>query len=173
MPSDLSIAAPIRLIISDVDGVLTDGTITYDDRGGETKSFHVRDGQGIKLWQQAGHRFAILSARRSPVVARRAEELGIDLLRQGFEDKWPAAAALIQSLGMSPHETAYIGDDLPDIAVMRQVGLAVAVSDAATDTRRAAAWTTCAAGGRGAVRELIERLLRAKEQWDDLLAMRA
>lgn len=172
MKSDTEIAAPIRLILSDVDGVLTNGQIIYDSAGVETKAFHVRDGLGIKLWQRAGFSFGIVTARNSELVARRAEELGITSLRQGCQQKWDAALELMQLAGCSAEETCYIGDDLPDLSVMTRVGLPVCVSDGASDVRKAATWITKLPGGTGAVRELIERLLHAKSKWDSLVVQR-
>lgn len=167
---DQIIADPIRLIISDVDGVMTDGRIIYDNSGIETKCFHVRDGLGIKLWQRAGYQFAIITSRTSDVVRLRAAELGITTVRQGVSDKWKAAGEVFSSLGITASETCYIGDDLPDLAVMRHVALAVAVGDAAEDVRQAADWTTRLHGGQGAVRELIERLMKAKACWEDFVS---
>jgi len=169
---DYEIAKPIRLILSDVDGVLTDGLITIDNAGVESKSFHVRDGQGIKLWRKAGFEFGILTARNSQVVKLRAQELGIAWVRQGFADKLPAARELMQSIGVTPQEVCYIGDDLPDIPVMLEVGLSATVSDGATEVKQHAKWVLENAGGRGAVRELIERLLQAKGRWEDLIPTR-
>ena len=168
--SEQAIAAPVRLIISDVDGVLTDGRIIYDSGGVETKCFHVRDGLGIKLWQRCGFHFAILSARSSPAVAARAAELAIERVLQGIESKWPAAEQLITELGLTPDQTCYIGDDLADLSVMRRVGLAAPVADASDDVRARADWTLRLPGGAGAVRELIERLLRAQSRWEQAVA---
>lgn len=167
--SDHDIAAPILCILSDVDGVLTDGGIVYDDRGGETKRFHVRDGVGIKSWMNSGFHFSILTARESPTVIRRASELGIQHIRQGYQDKLPAALEMIAELGCKPEQVCYIGDDLPDIAVMRKVALAAAPADAAADARRAAHWVMQRDGGQGVMRELCERLLRAKNRWEEHL----
>lgn len=167
MAHDDQIARPIRVLLSDVDGVMTDGRIIYDNRGNETKCFHVRDGLGIKLWQKAGYHFAIITSRTSEVVRIRAAELGVEHVRQGVPNKWTAAIEVMRLLGVTAEETAYIGDDLPDLAVMRQVALPIAVADAADDVRRGARWTTRLAGGHGAVREAIERILKAKAQWED------
>ena len=166
---DIEIAKPIRLILSDVDGVMTDGSIVLDNSGIETKSFHVRDGLGIKLWQKAGFHFGILTARNSQIVKLRAAELGIALVRQGFSEKLPAAREMMQSLQIKPSETCYIGDDLQDLPVMFDVGLSVAVSDAAAEVLSVAKWSLKTPGGRGALRELIERLLRAKSRWEDFV----
>ncbi len=167
--SDDQLAAPIRCILSDVDGVMTDGRIIYDASGVETKRFHVRDGLGIKLWMRSGFQFGVLTARNSPIVRQRAAELGIEHVRQGFEDKWPAAVEMLSVMGYEPKDVCYIGDDLPDIAVMRRVALAVAPADASTDARAAAHWVLHRSGGEGAVRELTERLLRAKSRWEEHL----
>lgn len=166
---DREIASPIRFILSDVDGVLTDGRINIDNEGIETKSFHVRDGMGIKQWQTSGMGFGILTARNSKVVQFRAAELKIQTVRQGFSEKLPAALEIFEELNLSPEEVCYIGDDLPDIPVLRRVGLPVAVADAALDVRRVASWTTRCTGGSGAVRELIERLMRAQRSWEEYL----
>ena len=107
----------IELILSDVDGTLTDGSIIYDNQGIETKAFHIHDGLGIKLWQQAGFSFGLLTARSSHVVKIRAAELGVKILRQGFEDKLSAAKQVIDQLGLEPSQVCYIGDDLPDLPV--------------------------------------------------------
>lgn len=160
---------PIQLIISDVDGVLTDGGITFDNQGIETKKFHVRDGMGIKLWQRAGYHFAILTARSSHIVKLRAAELDISIVRQGFEDKFPIAQQIMEELQLTPENVCYIGDDLTDLRVMTSVGLGVAVADAATDVRSSAHMTTKLAGGQGAVRELVEKILQTQKRWDELV----
>jgi 3-deoxy-D-manno-octulosonate 8-phosphate phosphatase (KDO 8-P phosphatase) len=159
----------VELILSDVDGVLTDGGIWYDNQGIELKAFHIRDGLGIKLWQRAGFRFGVLTARSSHIVKLRAGELGIDIVRQGFEDKLPAAEEIIRECRLTPQQVCYIGDDLTDLPVIRLVGVGAAVADAAAEVRAAAAYTTQLPGGRGAVRELIETILKAKSRWDDAI----
>src|SRR6056297_2710354 len=168
-PSDRELAAPIRCLLSDVDGVMTDGRIIYDSEGRETKQFHVRDGLAIKLWMNTGFQFGIITARTSPMVIKRADELGIEMVGQGHQDKWSAATEMMQSAGCSPEHVCYIGDDLPDLAVMWRVGLAVAPADAAQDVIEAADWVLQTPGGHGALRELIERLLRADERWEEHL----
>jgi YrbI family 3-deoxy-D-manno-octulosonate 8-phosphate phosphatase len=159
----------IELVLSDVDGVLTSGGIVFDNQGIETKEFHIRDGLGIRLWQRAGFRFGILTARTSHIVRLRAVELGIEIVRQGFEDKLPATQQIIEQHGLQLDQVCYIGDDLTDLPVMRRVGLGVAVADAAPDVRTYAHLVTELGGGKGAVRELIEILLKAKNRWDDLI----
>ena len=167
--SDQQLARPIEVILSDVDGVLTDGRIIVDNHGVETKQFHVRDGLGIKLWQQAGYRFGLITARNSQIVKMRAAELGIEIVRQGQTDKRKAMLDVLQQYGYKLEQVCYIGDDLPDLPVLYEVGLPVTVADAAMEVRQTARWITQAAGGAGAVRELIERLLRAKSRWDDFV----
>ncbi len=159
----------IELILSDVDGVLTDGGVYFDNQGIELKRFHIRDGMGIRLWQRAGYRFGLLTARSSHIVKVRAAELNIDIVRQGFEHKRQAAKELVESLGLKPEQVCHIGDDLTDLPVFRYVGLGVAVQDAANDVRAAADHITSLPGGRGAVREVIELILHAKGRWDDLV----
>ena len=167
LSSDAQLAAPIHCIVSDVDGVMTDGRIIYDNDLVETKQFHVRDGVGIKAWMKSGFHFGILTTRNSKIVPHRAAELGIQHVRQGYEQKAPAAQEMFAEFGYTPDQVCYIGDDLPDIPVMRTVGLAVAPADAAIDARRAAHWVLHSRGGEGALRELTERLLRAKERWEE------
>ena len=159
----------IELILSDVDGVLTDGGVLFDNRGIESKQFHVRDGLGIKLWQKAGFRFGLLTARSSHIVKVRAAELDVSLVRQGFVNKLPVAKQLMADLGLRPEQVCHIGDDLTDLSLIRHVGLGVAVADAVREVRDAARYVTELAGGRGAVREVIELLLRSKNRWDDLI----
>jgi 3-deoxy-D-manno-octulosonate 8-phosphate phosphatase (KDO 8-P phosphatase) len=169
-PNDSQIAGPIRCILTDVDGVMTDGRIVYDSAGNETKRFHVRDGLGIKVWMQSGNSFGIVTARTSPMVDRRAAELGITHVCQGRRDKWPAAMEMMATMNVTADQVCYIGDDLPDLDVMQQVALSVAPSDAATDVRGAATWVMDRPGGDGVLRELIERLMRATGKWPAISA---
>lgn len=155
----------IRLLVLDVDGVLTDGRIIYDSTGAETKAFHAADGQGIKYWLRAGHEAAILSGRDSPPVLKRAEELGIRLVRLGAKVKLPAFEEILAEAGVAADETCYVGDDLPDLPPMARAGLAVAVPDAPEEVRRVAHMVTRAAGGAGAVREVVERILKYQDRW--------
>lgn len=152
-------------MLSDVDGVLTDGRITIDNTGVESKTFHVRDGLAIKLWQRCGFHFGIVTSRNSQIVKLRAAELGVEVVRQGAVDKLPVVREILTQLKIGLHETCYIGDDLPDMAPMCEVGLAIAVADAAAEVREIAKWTTLQPGGRGAVREAIERMMKAKGIW--------
>lgn len=169
--SDLAArAAAIELLLLDVDGVLTDGSVIYADDGTELKRFHVRDGSGLKLWHGAGKRSAIVSGRRSIAVDRRAAELGIDPVLQGRDDKLAAFVQVLAATGLRPEQVCAIGDDLPDLPVLRQCGLAVAVADACQELRSVANYVTTTPGGRGAVREAIEWLLKASGRWDELVA---
>ena len=118
---------PIELILADVDGVLTSGRIIFNNQGIETKHFHIRDGMGIRLWQRAGYKFALITGRSSHIVNVRASELGIDIVRQGTETKLAAARDIITQLGLSPEQLCYIGDDLPDLPAVRLAGLGVAI----------------------------------------------
>jgi len=158
---------PIELILSDVDGVLTDGSIILDNRGIETKRFSVRDGMGVRLWQKAGYRFGLITLRSSQIVKARARELGIEIVRQGTGDKLPALRQILEELGLTPGQTCYVGDDLPDLPVVKAVGLGVAVADACAELREAADYVTAAEGGSGAVRETVEQILKAQRRWDD------
>ena len=159
----------VTVILSDVDGVMTDGGIGFDNNGVEYKQFHVRDGLGIKLWQKAGFRFGILTARNSRIVEVRADELGIDIVRQGFADKLTAGKEMAAELGCELEEICFIGDDLTDLPIMRCVGLAATVADGAAEVREIADFQTAARGGQGAIRELVERILKAQDRWDELI----
>jgi 3-deoxy-D-manno-octulosonate 8-phosphate phosphatase (KDO 8-P phosphatase) len=163
-------AAAIELLLLDVDGVLTDGSVLYADDGTELKRFHVRDGSGLKLWRAAGKRAAILSGRKSVAVDRRASELGISPVIQGCDDKLAGLESVLSQTGIAPERVCAIGDDLPDVPLFRKCGLALSVADACAEARAAAHFVTSATGGRGAVREAIEWLLRAAGTWDQLTA---
>jgi 3-deoxy-D-manno-octulosonate 8-phosphate phosphatase (KDO 8-P phosphatase) len=169
-PSLTDRAARIELLLLDVDGVLTDGGIVYANDGTETKRFHVRDGSGLKLWQRAGKRAAIVSGRSSPAVERRAAELGIDPVLQGRADKRPAFEAVLAATGLRPEQVCAVGDDLPDLPVLVRCGLAVAVADACPEVRAAAAYVTTIPGGHGAVRDAVEWLLKLQGAWNGLVA---
>ncbi len=155
-------AAKIELLVLDVDGVLTDGSIYLDDLGHETKRFQVRDGFGIKLWQKLGFSVAIITGRSGRALGHRAKELGIDRVIQGAGDKWIALQSILAGMQLAPDRVACIGDDWPELALAPRVGLFIAVADADARVRKAAAWTTKKPGGHGAVREAIERLIAAK-----------
>jgi 3-deoxy-D-manno-octulosonate 8-phosphate phosphatase (KDO 8-P phosphatase) len=162
-------AATVQLLVLDVDGVLTDGRLYFGAEGEALKVFDVRDGHGIKLLREAGIEVAILSARRSPIVERRARELGITQVIQGAADKGAGFAELARALKVASEHCAYIGDDWPDLAALAQAGFAATVADAAPEVRQAAHWVTNATGGRGAVRELAEFILRAQGRFEPLL----
>ncbi len=156
----------IELLVLDVDGVLTDGSIVYADNEVELKGFHVRDGSGLKIWQRAGKRAAIITGRQSPIVAVRAAEVGIGSVIQGVADKRPVYRQLLAAMNMRPEQVCFVGDDVPDVPLLRDCGLAVAVADAAIDAKIVAHYVTQAAGGRGAVREVIELVLGCQGRWN-------
>jgi len=158
----------VDLLVLDVDGVLTDGRIVYDSRGVEIKAFDVRDGQGVKYWLRAGHEAAILSARRSPTIRRRAKELGIRVVYENAKNKLPVFEKLLKRLGRTADRVCYIGDDLSDLPVMAQVGFAVAAADAVAEVKRVAHYVTRRRGGAGAVRETIEMILRYQDRWTEV-----
>lgn len=155
-------ARRVRLAAFDVDGVLTDGTVWLDDAGREFKGFSILDGLGLKMLAGSGVRLAIITGRRSRVVELRAAELGIALLRQGVSDKVASFAELLSELGLEPAQASYMGDDLPDLPVLRRCGLAITVPGAPELVRAHAHLVTAAPGGRGAVREACEYILRAQ-----------
>lgn len=155
-------ARAVRLAIFDVDGVMTDGRLYYTERGEELKVFDVRDGHGLKMLQRSGVRLALLTSRASRAVALRAENLGIDLVHQGVADKLAALEKLLATLELAPRAVSYMGDDLIDLPVLRRCGLALSVPEAPPDVRAAVHYVTQAPGGRGAVREACELILRAQ-----------
>ena len=157
--------AMIKLLLLDVDGVLTDGRIIYDNDGGETKAFDVKDGHGLKLVQRAGIQVGIITGRESAVVARRAAELGIELVYQGAKNKILPFNEILKKLALTPEEVAYVGDDIVDLPVMRQVGFAATVADAMDDVKPFADMITKRSGGRGAVREICDFLLKNSGRW--------
>ncbi|WP_438952257.1 KdsC family phosphatase [Porticoccus sp.] len=157
-------ARQIRLLLLDVDGVLTNGNLYYGNNGEELKSFNIQDGLGIKLLQRQGIRVGIITGRSSALVARRAGELGIDLIVQGREDKMQALEEMLAAHPYQMNEIAFLGDDLPDLAVIRRVGLGVAVANARPIIAEHALWQTSACGGAGAVRELAEMILQAQDK---------
>jgi 3-deoxy-D-manno-octulosonate 8-phosphate phosphatase (KDO 8-P phosphatase) len=161
--------AAIELLVVDVDGVLTGGGIVYGTDGVELKQFHVRDGSGLKCWEQAGKRAALITGRRSAVVERRGLELGLAFILQGALEKLPALRRLLDETGLTPEQVCYVGDDLPDLPPLRHCGLAVAVADACAEVRADAHYITQAPGGRGAVREAIELILRSQGRWQPLV----
>lgn len=163
-------AHQIVLLALDVDGVLTDGRITYSASGEELKSFNIKDGLGIKLLQGAGVEVAIITGRQSAMVERRATELGIETIVQGREDKLGALEELCQLRGITLFQCAYMGDDLPDLGAIQASGLGLCVADGAKQVRDAADWVSSSAGGRGAVREACDAILEARGQLSALIA---
>lgn len=155
-------AKKIRLLLLDVDGVLTDGSIILDDQGRELKAFHVRDGHGIKMAQKAGIVIGIITGRTSGVVNVRASELGISEVHQGAKEKIVVYEDILARLRCADDEAAFIGDDVVDAAILRRAGLAVAVADAHPSVLRLAHLVTRAPGGRGAVREVVDLILAAQ-----------
>jgi len=158
-------AARIRLLILDVDGVLTDGGLLYGASGEETKRFHVHDGLALVAARKAGLQVAVLSSRASAAVTRRMTELGVSEVHQGVGDKASALGALCERLGVPMSAVAMMGDDLPDLAAMGRVGLALAPANAVAEVKRAAHWVARRRGGDGAVREAVEMLLKARRAW--------
>lgn len=160
----LSKAAQIQLVIFDVDGVLTDGRLYLGNNGNEYKTFHIRDGQGIKMLLDSGVEVAIISARHAASVERRMTDLGIRYAYLGAHDKLAAFNSLLVRLGLTADQVAYVGDDLIDLPVMTRVGLAIAVRDADPFVKQHAHWQTPSRGGRGAARDVCELLLEARGQ---------
>ena len=160
-----SSASRIRLLVLDVDGVLTDGVLVYGASGEETKRFHVRDGLAIEAARRAGMQIAVVSGRASAAVTRRMSELGVVEVHQGVADKESSLRGILARLGVKPAETAVMGDDLLDLPLMRIAGLAMAPADAVPEVRRAAGWVARSAGGHGAVREAVELLLHSRKAW--------
>ena len=156
----------VRALVLDVDGVMTDGKLTLLPGGGEAKTFHMRDGLGVRLLLAAGIRVAVISGRESELVQRRCDELGVSVLLQGIQDKVEAVAHLQVDLNVKAAEVAYVGDDLPDLPAFHQVGLSFAVADAAPEVRQAADIVLRNNGGQGAVREACERILKAQGHWN-------
>ncbi len=162
-------ARTVRLLLFDVDGVLTDGTVLLAGTGPETKSFFIRDGLALVWAQRAGLSVGLLSGRMSEATSRRAAELGISILVQGQNDKRAAYTQIVTSRQFRDEQVAYMGDDLLDLPVLGRVGLSAAPADAADDVRARVHWVSRYAGGRGAVRELVELVLRAQGEWDAIV----
>ena len=165
----MAAAQKIKLLILDVDGVMTDGSIILDNNDNEIKSFHVRDGHGIKMLGKAGVRVAIITGRYSAVVDRRALELGIDDVYQRCYVKTTAYEQLLVKYNLTDVETAYVGDDVVDIALLKRVGLPIVVADGADDAKKYSIMITSNPGGRGAVREVTDLLLKAAGKREELL----
>ena len=158
-------ARAIRLLVLDVDGVLTDGRLVYGPTGEEHKVFHVQDGLAIQAARSAGLIVAVISSRASPAVSRRMADLGVLEVHQGATDKAAILDGLLRRQGVGLKETAYMGDDLPDLPLLTRVGLALAPASAVAEVKRAAHWVGRRAGGGGAVREAVEAILKARGAW--------
>ncbi len=162
-------AEDIKLVILDVDGVMSDGRIVIDDNGVQSRNFDIKDGLGVVALQMLGVEVAIITSKRSGAVRHRAEELKIKRFYEGIRKKTEAYAEIIEDMGITDDEVCYVGDDLVDLSMMKRVGLPVAVADAVPDILEHAAYVTSARGGYGAVREVAEMILKAQGKWEKLL----
>jgi 3-deoxy-D-manno-octulosonate 8-phosphate phosphatase (KDO 8-P phosphatase) len=162
-------AQNIRLLILDVDGVLTDGRLYFDAKGEALKVFHVRDGHGLKMAQRAGIEVALLSGRRSDAAYHRARELGITRFHEGLRDKVAVLEEIMAAMQIQDSQVAMVGDDLVDLPIMSRAGLACAVADAVPEVLAAAHWVTSLPGGHGAVRQVCDLLLKAQGKWAELV----
>lgn len=167
--SVIDAAQKIKLLLLDVDGVLTDGKLYYGNSGEEMKGFDIQDGLGIKLLQKGNIKVGIITGRMSSLLQRRADELGISPVIQGREDKLTALNELLPSLDITLDEIAFIGDDLPDLAVIKRVGLGITVANASSTLAAEASWQTVSTGGNGAVREVAEMILIAQEKFSKIV----
>lgn len=161
---------PIKLVIFDVDGVLTDGRIIYDNAGVETKAFDVKDGHGIKLLMRCGIDVGIITARESNVVAVRAANLGIGIVFQGMKDKLKAFEEILRTTGLAPSQIGYVGDDIIDLPVIRRAGFSASVADGVSEVRERVDYIAQKKGGCGAAREICELVLKAQGHWDAVIA---
>jgi len=162
-------AKKLKLLLLDVDGVLTDGKLFFDNDGNEYKSFHARDGHGIKLLQQTGVVVAVISGRKSQIVEQRMKQLGVAHVYQGHENKLSAFQEIIEKIAVTPEQVAHVGDDVLDLPVMIRVGLAVAVQDAVPEVKQHADWCTTLSGGCGAVREVCDLIMQAQGSFNDVV----
>ena len=160
--------ARIKLLLLDVDGVLTDGRIIYDNHGNELKAFDVKDGHGLKMVQRAGIKVGIITGRRSAVVSRRAQELGIEILYQGALRKLEPYLEILSAQNLTDQQVAYVGDDIVDLPILHRVGFSATVADAVPDLFPYVDYVATRPGGGGAVREICDLLLRASGQWDEI-----
>ncbi len=160
--------AKIKLLLLDVDGIMTDGRIIYDNQGNELKAFDVKDGHGLKLIQRAGIKIGIITGRKSVVVARRAAELGIEILYQKALTKLDPYREILAAEGLTDEQVAYMGDDVVDLPILRRVGFSATVADAVPEVLPLVDYVTTRPGGRGAVREVCDLLLKASGQWEAL-----
>jgi 3-deoxy-D-manno-octulosonate 8-phosphate phosphatase (KDO 8-P phosphatase) len=169
----LALASRIRLLLMDVDGVLTDGKLYHlpDGAGGvwETKGFDSRDGIGLRWLDWYGIRTGVISGRLSPATVERARQVSMTYVYQGHIEKIPILEEILSDARIDPAEVAYVGDDLTDAVIMKRVGLGIAVANARPEVKRVAQWTTAASGGDGAIREVVELLLQAQGKWPEIL----
>ncbi len=163
-------ASKIKMLVLDVDGVLTDGKLYFDDQGKEMKAFSTLDGHGIKLLRKTGVEVAIITGRKSNLVALRANDLGIPFVSQGREDKFVALNEILENFNCKLSEIAYVGDDHPDLLVMTKIGLAISVNNAHSDVVENSHWQTKKNGGQGAVREVCDVIIRAQGNYDKMLS---
>lgn len=156
----------IKLLLLDVDGIMTDGRIIYSEDGGETKAFDVKDGHGLKMLQRTGIKVGIITGRQSGIVSRRARELGIELVYQNAKDKLLPFREILENLSLSASEVAYMGDDVVDLPILLRVGFSATVADAVDDVKPHVDYITQRSGGRGAVREVCDLILKQGGYWD-------
>jgi len=161
--------AQIKMLVMDVDGVFTDGTVIINADGTESRRFSYLDGHGIKLWHRAGLSCAIISGKESRATTTRAHQLNIEHVFQGCKEKLPAFKSLLAETGLSAGQIAYVGDDLLDLPLVRRAGFSVAVANAVDELKEAADYVTTRPGGCGAVREVVEYILKATSKWDELM----
>lgn len=159
----------IQMILSDVDGVLTDSGIYYSNSLEEIKRFDAQDGFGIRLWQMAGYQFGIITGRSSNIVKYRGDELNLSIIRQGVRDKWDCVSKIAETFGLTAEEICFVGDDFPDLPVIKRVGLGATVPGSPKEVAEAAHWISTQKGGFGAVRELIETILKAQNRWNAVI----
>ncbi len=169
LPDDTKLV-PIRFLILDVDGVLTDGSIVYTSAGEEVKAFNVKDGSGLNYWHRVGYSAAIITGRKSPMVERRAAELNIPYLAMDVKYKLPEFERILTEARVEPQEVLVVGDDLMELPMMARAGVGAAVRDAMPEVREAADWVTNKKGGKGAVREIIDHILQVQGKWDTIMS---
>ena len=170
MTSAVAKARSVQLLIVDIDGVLTDGGLHFDNRGEEYKTFNSLDGQGIRMLLDNGIEVAVITGRESGIVTHRMGDLGVKHIYQGNRDKRPAFEQLLKNTGLQPGQIAYVGDDLPDLVVMRQVGFAIAVENAHAFVKLHSDWVTSRRGGQGAIREVTDFILQAQSLLEGIQA---
>jgi 3-deoxy-D-manno-octulosonate 8-phosphate phosphatase (KDO 8-P phosphatase) len=170
MTSTVAKARSVQLLIVDIDGVLTDGGLHFDNRGEEYKTFNSLDGQGIRMLLDNGIEVAVITGRESGIVTHRMGDLGVKHIYQGNRDKRPAFEQLLKNTGLQPGQIAYVGDDLPDLVVMRQVGFAIAVENAHAFVKQHSDWVTSRRGGQGAIREVTDFILQAQSLLEGIQA---